>query len=789
MKIQCPCGAKFAFDITPEMAVNAVKFVCPECGLDTSDRVNHLVRQELARSGAAPGAPITQPVPVAAPVVPTPRVRVSVSSKVEEPAEDADAPRPCPKHPGQFVTDKCRVCSKPICPKCMELFGYVCSPLCRGKAEARGIGVPVYAGQTSVAEARLWRRTVWIAGSIGVVAVLLLGFWFWYAWIGGQPRAVYSVAFAKPAYSGASALGGKDQLVFLHGDTLARHDLKQKKEIWSRRLVDDKQIEAAVAEAMKASKAEIDKATGDNPDLDLKMPDPAKLRKSLEKEAAAELQLRVHGQNVWVMSPGKLTRYDWVTGNVVKEIPIQGDLGGLIPCGDELLQMEEGNGTLTHINLNTCESRTEEFGTPVAAMTNAVKTPGSMAKSGSQRSSGKAGLPVGMPGKDAGKAMDPAKVAAQAQHLTLPGSIALPVVLANARNQERILAEASGHADHKGPPGEARLPEEELVLIPSKEGIVQLSVRLLEQRITTRAAMKPSPAKSVVDGNLTLSKTADLSNEMLNDMQRERGGEVEHEDESRYAVTLRRADAPEAWSGEVIGRPTLYPLKTVNVLTANKLAIVLDKSNQKLWQSTLNFNVPARLNTADPDSSSCGEGPCVERDGSLYIFDQGVLTAFDLATGNARWRLPSVGIAGIFFDDQGMMYLNTTTASLDSLRYSNQIDVTRKDVNVVMKLEPRTGKTLWKAEPGGLVNYVSGKFIYSVYSYASDEDDEGMGGYTADSIMGRHATLSIKRLNPSNGHIIWEHCQDQCPCDVRFDRNSIRLIFKKEVQVLRFFSL
>jgi hypothetical protein len=55
--------------------------------------------------------------------------------------------------------------------------------------------------------------------------------------------------------------------------------------------------------------------------------------------------------------------------------------------------------------------------------------------------------------------------------------------------------------------------------------------------------------------------------------------------------------------------------------------------------------------------------------------------------------------------------------------------------------------------------------------------------------MGRHATLSIKRLNPSNGHIIWEHCQDQCPCDVRFDRNSIRLIFKKEVQVLRFFSL
>ena len=33
MKFQCPCGAKFAFDIAPEMVQNPVKFVCPTCGL------------------------------------------------------------------------------------------------------------------------------------------------------------------------------------------------------------------------------------------------------------------------------------------------------------------------------------------------------------------------------------------------------------------------------------------------------------------------------------------------------------------------------------------------------------------------------------------------------------------------------------------------------------------------------------------------------------------------------------------------------------------------------------
>src|SRR6185503_4771637 len=66
--------------------------------------------------------------------------------------------RPCPKHPSQLIVEHCLVCQKPMCPKCMELFGYVCSPLCRAKAEANGIEVPVFAGQKSVMEAKRWRK-------------------------------------------------------------------------------------------------------------------------------------------------------------------------------------------------------------------------------------------------------------------------------------------------------------------------------------------------------------------------------------------------------------------------------------------------------------------------------------------------------------------------------------------------------------------------------------------------------------------------------------------------------
>ena len=170
------------------------------------------------------------------------------------------------------------------------------------------------------------------------------------------------------------------------------------------------------------------------------------------------------------------------------------------------------------------------------------------------------------------------------------------------------------------------------------------------------------------------------------------------------------------------------------------------------------------------------------------MFDQGVLTAFDLATGNARWRLPSVGIVGLFFDDEGMIYVNTTTASPDTLKYPNQIDITRKASSIVMKIDPRTGKNLWTADVGGLLRYVSGKFIYTTHAYQADTDEES-GAYTADSIAGKQSFCSIKRINPRNGHVLWEHHEDRVPLDVQFDQNTIRLVFKKEVQVLRFLAL
>lgn len=784
------------------MARGPIHFVCSACGLDASEFVSRLVRQELgAAAPAATAAPAGQPVSAApqARVVSqsstTPRLRIQATAPAVQaplaPAPTADEPQYCAKHPSELTIDKCYICSKPICPKCMELFGYVCGPLCKAKAESHGVSVPVYAGQKSVIEARLWRKVGRVVVAVSVVVTALLGVWFWYAWFGSDPKPIFSVRFPDTAYSGESFFCGKNQIVFLHGDTLARYDLVQKKEIWSRQLLDKKLVDDRAAKRYKemqemASRAYQNGGTEAVP----RLPSLDKLTSAMEIEAIAELQLRVQGENVWVVHPDKLVRYDWDTGKPMKEVYLLPHLAGLMPRGNEflLVDTEKDKPVITHIDLTTCESRTEEIGGSAApAVMAALKNQATGGGSGSGRDApGQelAGLPQGMPGKDAGKPMDPAKVAEQAQHLSLPARIALPATLSVNRNQERALNEMDDQKHPQNPSAPKPQNEGNLSLIPAKTGFIEFTEKLLEYKVIEHAAMKPAPAKSALDGTVSVANSGQAANEILNEMQRERGGATVEEDVSRYQVTIRSPQAPQAWTGEVVGPPTLFPLETVNVLAANKSIVVLDKSNKKLWQSSLNYNITEGLAALDEETATYGQGPCVEHQGVLYVFDEGVLSAFDLATGSARWRLPSVGIVGLFFDDKGNIYVNTTTASPENLKYSRQIDISARTSPIVMKIDAKTGKQLWREELNGFINYVSGQFIYTVSSYSSSEDEDENGAEDRTPPY-----MRIKRINPRNGRIMWEHFQQRAPLDVEFDKNTIRLVFKKEVQVLRFLAL
>ena len=178
MKIQCTCGAKYAFDLTPDMAREPVKFVCPQCGLDSSETVNQLVQQELAEQNL-PSVPPPPATPVPPPKPAPARLKISHAEKPAEPPPAETTPTPagyaskyCPKHPTRLATEKCAVCGKPICPQCMELFGYFCSPLCKNKAESQGLDTPAYAGQRFAVEKRFWRKTGLIFGSAFVLLIL-----------------------------------------------------------------------------------------------------------------------------------------------------------------------------------------------------------------------------------------------------------------------------------------------------------------------------------------------------------------------------------------------------------------------------------------------------------------------------------------------------------------------------------------------------------------------------------------------------------------------------------------
>jgi hypothetical protein len=695
----------------------------------------------------------------------------------------------CLKHPTQEVVAKCFVCGKAICPECMALFGYLCSPLCKARSESHGLKVPVYAGQKSLIEARFWKKFTRLAMSLGLVLLAALGFWIWYAWVGSTPRPVFSVRFPEPAYSGQSAFADDNQIVFLHGETLARYDLKTRKPAWSHDLIDHSQIRKQADQEMGNLQALAAKAQEEGRARVPKVPSLDRLVQRLERAAAARLELRVKGRNIWVANSGKVVLHDWDTGKPAKELTVAAGFSDMIARGDEMWLVEAGRfqpqANLTRINLRTGETRVEDLRGGAVAQ---LSRPGA----GEVAAQSLAGLPVGTPGRDLDKPMDPARVAEQVQSLSFPARAALPAVLANSMNQERMLEELKNPGANRDTLTTAQ-PGETIMLVPASDRLIQLSVKMVESIFIEKQAMKPASGKSVLDGKTTVLNTTAAANEILNQMQQSRGGGTMRENHSRYQVAIRKPGDPDdqAWIAEVIGEPTLYPLQTVSVLAADNVIRVLDKDNRKVWQAQLNHNIHGSLETLDPDNAPEGRGPCVEHKGNLYVFDDGELTAFDLKTGKVQWRHGSVGISGMFIDHEDQLYINTTSADISSLQFSRQINVANKVGSLIQKLDPATGAVTWSAEPGGSVNHVAGKFLYVVqYRPPVEDDEEGEEMYKSETGYGsRSPFLRIKRLDPRSGRVLWEHYQDRAPLDIQFDNNQIRLVFKKEVQVLKFLAL
>jgi len=614
------------------------------------------------------------------------------------------------------------------------------------------------------------------------------------------PHRIFSVRFPEMAYAGGSRLTGNNEIVFLHGGLLARYGLgSSQKAVWTNEIITKEQLDAEIDRQMNVYKESLNRAArhGADPESRPHVPLREELAKEVQEEMESSLHLFVQDQNVWIARNGKLTRYDWETGKAGQEVALPlGSVETKLDNGE--LQFTDQNAfgqhVITHLSLASGESHTEQIGEPISSATLAdVKKPKTTVKG--KKNVETVGLPNGPGGPDADKQMDPAKVAADAQNLPYAAKIALPATLSNTRHQNQILNEIKQDEAQgdPAPPANATgwnaIGQYDRSFVNSQYGYVEWSSKMLESRGHNVKVLKDKPAHSALESNPSVTNSEAMANEILNDMQRENGGDTISEDVSRYQVMVHRPETKDVpdWVGEVIGPPTVIEQKTVTVVTGGKMLIVLDKTNKKLWQADLSYNVSHghRFENAASSEISIGEGPCVEHGDALYVFDAASLTAYDLNSGAVRWRVPTIGIAGLFFDDKDTMYVNSTTADLDSLRFSHQIDINKKTSASVLHVDCKSGKVLWTVQPGGLVSHLDGKFVFCFASkQAADLDPDSLT--TLPGML--DSAMDIRRLDPKTGKIMWDHSEPRCPVSVHFKGNIIELVFRKEVEVLKFIS-
>lgn len=332
--------------------------------------------------------------------------------------------------------------------------------------------------------------------------------------------------------------------------------------------------------------------------------------------------------------------------------------------------------------------------------------------------------------------------------------------------------------------GGARYTESRRKYFAHGQSAIHMNVRLVELNIVRAQAMREKTGPGIIDsGNARASQGLAAAEEFFNDSKRERTGGVRLEDQSKYHVTLRRVIGGGAtWSGEVVGPPAFFQLKNIDLLVAGKTAIGFSKSGQKLWESKLTYPVAPRYVEGMSD-----DPPAAEIGARLYLWDQGNLSALDAKNGQVAWRLQSVGITGVVTDSSGKLYVSSTTAGTDQIKYSEDLSLSSKTQPAILKVDANSGAIIWTKVDLGQHAYASGKFVYVARGRVSGIDRfAALSNGDDDDVPIHHR---VHRIDPSNGSELWEYYRPEPPRTIEPKQNRILLHFGKEVQMITFKSL
>ena len=715
IKVQCSCDTRYSFEVEPVNGKMPANIFCPKCGADGTDYANQIIQQNLGETPETADVPVSKPrirLHVAAThAAPPPVLAVAGESGAVAHA----AVEMCHRHPRSAATEHCVVCQKPICPECMQTFGYLCSVSCRYRAEQEKIRVPVYKLQRNLVERGTVRKSVGISVAVGLVVVALFGALFWYTMSGSKPRSYYTLKLPPEKGGTYSQFLGPNQILLLNKNKISVHSIKTKKEAWST-VLDDPKTEAATAST---------KVAGKKPVVD---EDESYGYEDYSSGPAPHFS----GNDIWICLSHRAVCVDLTSGTIKHNVPFKGRRVSFTPGESTLLVVSESGPTkkiVTQISLASGETKTSEV--TVAARE-------------------KVGLSKDLP----------------STILPTAGLLMKYELDAAKVNQPSIYKSSSE-------------------FFSAGQNLVEMRVKLVEAKLTTVQTMKKPGASKLDSGTSASTSTRAVAEEIFNELKRADTGGFRQVDESRYGVTLHREMEKGAidWTGEVHGVPIFFPLKTVDLLTAGKSLLIFDKQNKKIAQAELTFPIADHFTTEYHGN----DAPCVEANGTLFFFDKGVLTAFDLQTGSARWRLPSVGISGIHLDKKGFLYVGTTTAAPEDIQYSEQIKMSDAITPLVMKVEAVSGKILWKSAQTCDEVFLTGKYVY-----VTDSSRKGFSMITAaQDAFGQSSKgggLRLYRIDPSNGKKMWSFSKQGQPENVDFSENRILLHYSNEIEIMKFIS-
>ncbi len=178
----------------------------------------------------------------------------------------------------------------------------------------------------------------------------------------------------------------------------------------------------------------------------------------------------------------------------------------------------------------------------------------------------------------------------------------------------------------------------------------------------------------------------------------------------------------------------------------------------------------------------------MEDGGTLYFFDEAVLTAFSLPGGDVRWRATSVGINKILKDDGGALYVDSTTAGPEDIQNSDEIKFT-KAASDLLKIDAASGKILWQAVNLGQECHIDGKYLYTS---SVSQGGMAMANGLAEALNAPQQEgpiyFHVYRLDPTDGKSMWDFYREEAPEELHFQENRFLVRFSDRVQVWKFLT-